>query len=324
MYNNDSYILLNQTLILCSNFTRNYTRIRTRIVLHQSTQSSIRVLRIITYVGFSLSIIALLFLLVTYFLFAELRTYPGKKVMHLSCALIAMQSVYFATDPDVVSSAVCAVMGAFLHYFILAAFLWMSVIAHNVRETFSNLTVDLNNPLVIAKRRKSYIRYSFFSWGFPLVVVGICVTLQLTNTGNVGYGNEDGCQLSLPARTFAVAVPVSSMVLFNIVAVIRTAVANKTARTDQYRGFESEKPTLDCTETDSCHGDHMDPGICVGFLSNSIFGISIHHNQQLSRCADLPLVCVQEECLHSVQTKIHDVNTPTTYKYKRKLAADGV
>ncbi|KAJ7393941.1 hypothetical protein OS493_003610 [Desmophyllum pertusum] len=235
MYNNDSYILLNQTLILCSNFTRNYTRIRTRIVLHQSTQSSIRVLRIITYVGFSLSIIALLFLLVTYFLFAELRTYPGKKVMHLSCALIAMQSVYFATDPDVVSSAVCAVMGAFLHYFILAAFLWMSVIAHNARKTFSNFTVDLNNPLVIAKEENlTFVTASFLGisscccWNlrdFTTDKYRKCWLRQLLTL--VLAGNEDGCQLSLPARTFAVAVPVSSMVLFNIVAVIRTAVAIK-------------------------------------------------------------------------------------------------
>ncbi|KAJ7353741.1 hypothetical protein OS493_032611 [Desmophyllum pertusum] len=141
--------------------------------------------------------------------------------------MIAMQSVYFASDPDVVSSAVCAVMGALLHYFILAVFLWMSVIAHSAQKTFSTLNVDLHNPLVIAERKKSYIRYSLFSWGFPLLVVGICVTLQLTNTGNVGYGNEDGCQLSLPARTFAVAVPVSAMLLFNIVALIRTAVAIK-------------------------------------------------------------------------------------------------
>ncbi|KAJ7393939.1 hypothetical protein OS493_003608 [Desmophyllum pertusum] len=281
MYNNDSYILLNQTLILCSNFTRNYTRIRTRIVLHQSSQSSIRVLRIITYVGFSLSIIALLFLCLCCDgrLFALL--YPG-------CFLV--DECYRSQREGNVLKPYC-----------------------RPEQSFGD-----------CQKKKILHRYSFFSWGFPLVVVGICVTLQLTNTGNVGYGNEDGCQLSLPARTFAVAVPVSSMVLFNIFAVICTAVAIKTARTDQYRGFESEKPTPDCTETDSYHGDHMDPWICVGFLSNSIFGISIHHNQQLSRCADLPLVCVQEECLHSVQTKIHDVNTPTTYKCKRKLAADGV
>ena len=47
--------------------------------------------------------------------------------------------------------------------------------------------------------------------------------------------------------------------------------------------FDPEKPASDCAEIDSCHGDHLDPGICIGFLSHSIFGISIRHHQQLSR-----------------------------------------
>ena len=38
-------------------------------------------------------------------------------------------------------------------------------------------------------------------------------------------GNDDGCQLNLPARTFAVAIPVSLMLLFNIGALIQTVVA---------------------------------------------------------------------------------------------------
>ena len=97
-------------------------------------------LRIITYVGFSLSFLSLLFLLLTYFMFAQLRTYPSKMVMHLSVAMIAMKSVYFAADPDVVSYTVCAVMGSLLHYFILVVFLWMGVIAHNTQQTFSNLS----------------------------------------------------------------------------------------------------------------------------------------------------------------------------------------
>ncbi|KAJ7380756.1 hypothetical protein OS493_007133 [Desmophyllum pertusum] len=227
IYPNESYILVNQSLILCSNFSRNYTKWIVTPGEKEKSPAHSLALRILTYVGFSLSIISLLFLLVTYFLFAELRTYPGKKVMHLSCAMIAMQSVYFASDPDVVSSAVCAVMGALLHYFILAVFLWMSVIAHNTQKTFSNPDVNPSNPSVIAKRRKRYIRYSLLSWGFPLVVVGICVVLQLTNTGNVAYGNEDGCQLSLPARTYAVAFPVSLMLFFNIIALIRTGIAIK-------------------------------------------------------------------------------------------------
>ncbi|XP_078353303.1 uncharacterized protein LOC144638076 [Oculina patagonica] len=142
LYNNGTYIVINQTLVLCSaNFSRNYTDIATPTGhTKQETPGQSLALRIITYIGFSLSIISLLFLLVTYFLFAELRTYHGKNVMHLSCAMIAMQTVYFVSDPDVVSSAVCAVMGALLHYFILAVFLWMSVIAHNTRKSLSTIS----------------------------------------------------------------------------------------------------------------------------------------------------------------------------------------
>ena len=51
----------------------------------------------------------------------------------------------------------------------------------------------------------------------------------------------------------------------------------------KYTFFKPEKSTSDCAKIDSCHGDYLDPGICVGFLSHSIFGISIRHHQQLSR-----------------------------------------
>ena len=42
-----------------------------------------------------------------------------------------------------------------------------------------------------------------------------------------GYKNDDGCQLSLPARTYAASIPVSLLLVFNIVSLIRTAVAIK-------------------------------------------------------------------------------------------------
>ena len=42
-----------------------------------------------------------------------------------------------------------------------------------------------------------------------------------------GYKNDDGCQLSLPARTYAVSIPVSLLLVFNIVLLIRTALAIK-------------------------------------------------------------------------------------------------
>ena len=136
-YRNESFVLANNTLILCTNFSRNYTERRITSE-DMKTEQQFPTIQIITYVGFSVSIAFLLFLLVTYFLFAELRTFPGKKVMHLSCAMIAMQSMYLVSDPDVVSSGFCAVIGVLLHYFILAVFSWMSTIAYNTQKAFSS------------------------------------------------------------------------------------------------------------------------------------------------------------------------------------------
>ena len=51
----------------------------------------------------------------------------------------------------------------------------------------------------------------------------------------------------------------------------------------KHGGGESKKAPSDCDENDSCHGDHMDSGICIGFLSHSLFGISIRYHQQFSR-----------------------------------------
>ena len=136
IYKNNSYILLNKSLVLCSN----KTILMTIATSTNNKPPQKRTLNFITCVGFLLSIIALIFLLVTYFLFAELRTYPGKAVMHQSCAMIGMQSVYFLSDPDVVSPAVCAVMGGLFHYFILVVFLWMSAIAHNTQKAFTTLS----------------------------------------------------------------------------------------------------------------------------------------------------------------------------------------
>lgn len=151
IYDNNSYVLVNKTLIVCSNSSPtsfpgsllrggdpgnevNSSRVKWNdYKLHQD-----RALDIVNYVGFSMSITALLFFLLTYFLFAELRTYPGKTVMHLSCALIAMQLTYLVSN-EVVSLVMRAVLGVLLHYFILAVFLWTSAIAHDTQKTFTAL-----------------------------------------------------------------------------------------------------------------------------------------------------------------------------------------
>ena len=141
IYDNNSYVLVNKTLIVCSNSSP--TSFPGSLWSGGDSGNEVklqqdRALDIVNYVGFSMSITALLFFLLTYFLFAELRTYPGKTVMHLSCALIAMQLTYLVSS-EVVSLVMRAVLGVLLHYFILAVFLWTSAIAHDTQKTFTTL-----------------------------------------------------------------------------------------------------------------------------------------------------------------------------------------
>lgn len=43
----------------------------------------------------------------------------------------------------------------------------------------------------------------------------------------------------------------------------------------KYIFFKLEKFIFDCVKIDSCYGDYLDFGICVGFLFYFIFGIFI-------------------------------------------------
>ena len=51
-------------------------------------------LEILTMVGFIISILSVLLVLITYTLFSELRTLPGKKLMNLCLSLLIYQSVW--------------------------------------------------------------------------------------------------------------------------------------------------------------------------------------------------------------------------------------
>ena len=52
-------------------------------------------------------------------------------------------------------------------------------------------TLDNRNPLVIAGKRRAYIRYSIFCWVMPVIIVTVCVLPQLTTTGNATYGENN-------------------------------------------------------------------------------------------------------------------------------------
>ena len=92
--------------------------------------------RYLTFAGFVASMLSLVFLLIVYFLLKRLRTRPGKIVMGLSISLLAYQTMLFVGESLTRSAAACSIVAIFLHWAILSAFAWMTVISYDVWTTF--------------------------------------------------------------------------------------------------------------------------------------------------------------------------------------------
>lgn len=105
---------------------------KTEPKLHNSA-----VLIYVTFTGTLLSIVSLCFLLCVYLCFTDLRNLPGKCLISLSVALLCYQTVFLGAVKSRNVDAVCKVVAIFLHFFLLAAFSWMSVMAFDTASTFT-------------------------------------------------------------------------------------------------------------------------------------------------------------------------------------------
>ena len=90
----------------------------------------------ITFIGTLLSIISLCFLLGVYLSFKELRNLPGKCLISLSWALLCYQVTFLFAEKSKDVEALCKAVAICIHFFILSAFSWMSVMAFDTANTF--------------------------------------------------------------------------------------------------------------------------------------------------------------------------------------------
>ncbi len=95
------------------------------------------VLIYITFTGTLLSIVSLCFLLSVYQSFKELRNLPGKCLINLSLALLCYQAVFLSAAKSKEVDILCKAVAIFVHFFLLAAFSWMSIMAFDTASTFT-------------------------------------------------------------------------------------------------------------------------------------------------------------------------------------------
>ena len=127
VYPETLYSLYKNGIILCTNFSRNFTK--TVEIVAENVHSL--AFRVITYVGGALSILSLLVLIAVYVRIKKFKRIPGKIVMCLSCALLGFQGGFFLNNLTDIP-ALCSAVAVVLHYFLLASFTWMNVLAANM------------------------------------------------------------------------------------------------------------------------------------------------------------------------------------------------
>jgi hypothetical protein len=212
----------NGSAVICTNFSQNGTFEVNVTVLSYSYPVGLTVL---TYVGCSLSVIGCAVVLLTYSLFKELRTLPGKILMNLSAAILATSLFLVAVIRLFALSGkeeLCHTTAIFLHWFVLSEFSWMTI-----------MSVELARTLVRASRlrptesdmvkRKIFLIYLLIGWGIPTIVAGLSVVLNYT-TDYIQYGEDGFCWIGDRNSFFAVFLtPVVLSLLLNAAAFFVTS-----------------------------------------------------------------------------------------------------
>jgi hypothetical protein len=138
-----------------------------------------------------LSIICLLLLLIVYCMLPELRTLPGLNLMSLSFAfllwltyVVVVTSLYLS-EREMIPQMPCArlfISNTFLMYIILIN---AAVNIFHLRKTFCGNTLVKSDE----NKWKTFLKYSVFSWGVPLIIT--IVYIVLVKTGVLRFHGTD-------------------------------------------------------------------------------------------------------------------------------------
>ena len=213
---------INGYLWFCVNFSSSYSY---ETLTSDSTMEEM-VSEVLTYVGLSVSIFSFLIVLVTYSLFKELRTLPGVNLMNFSIAHLFKDSLFIASGCGLPKLA-CTIVAITMHYFLLASFTWMSIIAFETWRAFSKIRIQPRNP---SRRQKCgyVLRRMACGWVPPFVFVFVCVTLDQSRAASFRYGETgtNSCWINIPtANLFSFVLPIAIAISFNIVFFVLTVIA---------------------------------------------------------------------------------------------------
>ena len=222
-------ILSNKSVTACQFFKLHKITEIHQIILYDE------VLGYITLLSFLLSIISLIFLLVTYIIFPQLRTLPGKNLMNFAASLVLFQIFWLPLKEIRSKRLLCKIMAIVEHYFLMTTFVSMSVIAFHTCKVFARRLPA--QKMSESHKQKLFSVYLTLVWLLPALFVGSCVVLDHQDVVKIGYGELEICWLTEDnAYTYFVIIPIAVFLSFNVIAFVTAALflrkhgQNKAAR----------------------------------------------------------------------------------------------
>lgn len=132
---------------------------------------------ILSTIAMFLSIIALAISLVTFGLFSSLRNLPGCNTINLIIALMIAETLFLCQSLIIMTSpSVCLLFALGIHFFYLASFFWMNVMAFDLWKTFHK-----GFSLYVYDIRERLPFYALYAWGSPMIIVLIGIILDAKN-----------------------------------------------------------------------------------------------------------------------------------------------
>ncbi|XP_058942067.2 adhesion G protein-coupled receptor L3 [Pocillopora verrucosa] len=167
---------------------------------------------IITHVGFCLSIFGILLTIILYSYLTDVWQPLTQIRLSLSLSLGAGQIVFLAGINATENTALCVLTAAFLQYFLMVAFCWMLV-----EEIYFVLFV-----VKVYNIGTKMHMYHFISWGLPIIMVSISMSIAAGKNGIESYTSEKYCWLSSRNNLIWIFVTfVAAIEVLNILILVR-------------------------------------------------------------------------------------------------------
>ena len=173
----------------------------------------------------SLSAISCAVILVTYGMFKELRSLPGKILMNLASALLVASSLTVLSLFVADKILVCMALAVILHYAYVAEFFWTSVLSFEIARALHQVYHALVGRSETVERF-GLLSYVIIGWGLPLLVILYSLALHFATGGEyVQYGGRGVCDGNCPDQycfitefrgyVISLYVPVGASLLFS-------------------------------------------------------------------------------------------------------------